>query len=1261
MEFTREQKLAFTSDRHLVISANAGSGKTRILVERFLQILEHDKANSDNPESIIAITFTKKAASEMFARIISSLGKMIKEETDPDKRYRFRRIRSRIFQAKVSTIHSFCSSLLRDYAVEANISPNFQDLSETEKHLLYKDAKFNAIEDILQDDSDLSIEFRDLLNRNKMYLIESVIDVVLNNRYEYMQMKESLGQDGYSIIDAKENKEIILSILSKYKEGIELILFALENIDLEQKSVKKYVNTIQDFQAQILPKAKSILSKYDSNPIEAIRSCFEILNTEEKFGRSYWYKFVGGKVDFSAKDKEILEKTYLLISKDCKAFTNTEANERFAELQRTAYHFVDTLLAIADKEKEDKAVMDFDDLILRAKSLLSDSLIREMAMKKVKHIMVDEFQDTNQLQYDILQDMVPELKDQNSDKEQPNLFIVGDGKQSIYAFRNADVRVFNAAAEKIAQINSRKMAESKLPTALRNFSGEPLEYIGNENNGILSLNASFRLSPVVAAFVNKICGSIMDTKLSQFEVEYEDLVFAKNSTAIKKEILDRFPNYLFDNPNQIFEADPQEHGSVSFVIHKEEKDGGSEEKKESPHKTEATKLIRYIKSKVNGDEPYKVFEDGSFREAKYKDVGILIRSRTNVSELMNACIEEKVPFVLHAGSGLYKLQEVQDMVALLKFLYNPNDDIACIGTLRSPFFKISDKELYNISQTAKNETFWNKAIIYSESDQTTEHFIEVFNYLSKILSVSGRLSPTELLGKLIYDRAYFEKLADDQAIDQIKASVEKFVSHIRAFEEKGFADIHDLVQEINILLEISKDGEASVSSDNAVNIMTTHASKGLEFPIVALYNTNYKQQKSDSVYFSKNFGIAFRDKDVNESTGLLEPIDNIYYLLNREIKKQAEEAEEKRLLYVALTRAKDHLIISANISYTKKDKKVNLTSYAKSIFDVLLSENTTDYSPNKLYQLFYESEISSTHITRQPISFLENNELNNMLLAYHLPIMYEIEQKEGTMESDELKLQEDREESAFIPARYHNEVFSASKIMSYKTDPHDYEMKYLVGMSPKSQHFNPDSDKENDELSGNVLGIYIHEAMAKLNSWWIDGKTDRQKLEEIIKVLLKRQNQYKEENLSKVTDLCIGIVNTDYIRSHSKNLQEAQFELELNIPIEIHYLTGSIDCLIKDENGDLVIWDWKTNKISDYSGIEELSKHYKHQMSIYAYLVYLLCNEQETFKAKLLFTDFAERSENNNWVYSFEWSREEIIAIGEDLDATVAELSKKYY
>ncbi len=1260
MEFTREQKLAFTADRHLVISANAGSGKTRILVERFLQILEHESTLNDNPENIIAITFTKKAASEMFARIISSLGKMIQNEKDPDKRYRFRRIRSRIFQAKVSTIHSFCSSLLRDYAVEADISPNFQELSETDKYILYKDAKFNAIENMIVDETDpKSKDFREFLSRNKMYLIESIIETILANRYEYMQMKELFADDNFNPLTAKENHYLIHSVFAKYRRGINILLNCLESVNSEVLKPKEQ-EQLDHIKALVLP-IEDEINQYDQNPLASLTSSMSMIPMKEKIGRSIWYNFIISKVNISSKDKELVDSTISFIKDNLSSFTNTEANEAFPELQRTIYHFIDSLLEIADREKEEKGMLDFDDLILRAKSLLSDPIIRDMVMANVNHIMVDEFQDTNQLQYDILQDLIPELKDYNSDTESDaNLFIVGDGKQSIYAFRNADVRVFNAASARIAEVNSKKMAEGKLPVNMINFEGTHLDFINNENNGLLSLNASFRLSPVVAAFVNKICGSIMDSSLSEFEVAYEDLVFAKNSSAIKDEIVQRFPHYIFDKPNQIFESDKDRHGSVALVIHKDEKDTEAEEQEESADKLEATKLIRYIKSKIEGNDPYQIFDNGSFRDAKYKDVGILIRSRSKLSELMNACIEEKVPYALHAGSGLYQLQEVQDMIALLKFLYNPNDDIACIGTLRSPFFAISDKELYNISQAEKYDCFWNKAIKYSESEKASEYFAEAFKYIKDILAVSGRLSPTELISKLIYDRAYFEKISNDDAIDQIKASVNKFIAHIRGFEEKGFADIYDLMQELNLLLDISNDGEASVSSENAINIMTFHASKGLEFPVVALFGTNNKTGKPSSVYFNKNFGIAFKDKKVNNNSGLLEQEDNIYTLISKELKNQAEEAEDKRLLYVALTRAKDHLIISANVSYTSK-KQVNLQSFAKSIFNVLFGANTEDYSPEKLYEILYNSEIPQINITRQDISFLESNELNNMLIAYNIPCIYEVEQDEITENEAPDNNTEEREESAFIPASYHNEVFSASKIMSYRTDPADYEMKYLVGLSPKNKYFNPDNDKANDELSGNILGIHIHEAMAQLNSWWQDKQIDKEALESIISVLLKRQNLYNEDNLLKVTEICESIVNTEYIQAHQEQLKDGQFELELNIPVGLHYLTGSIDCLVKDSNGNMIIWDWKTNKIADYNTITSLAEHYKHQMSIYAYLVYLMNKNQETYTAQLLFTDYADRSDNNNWVYSFEWSKEEIIEIGKIMDDTIEELSKKYY
>jgi hypothetical protein len=144
------------------------------------------------------------------------------------------------------------------------------------------------------------------------------------------------------------------------------------------------------------------------------------------------------------------------------------------------------------------------------------------------------------------------------------------------------------------------------------------------------------LSPVVAAFVNKICGGIMDTGISDFEVAYEDLVFGKNSTAIKQEILSQYPHYKFDEPNQIFQADSAGHGSVNFIIHKEEieeKEDDTDEvtdNKTNPYKSEAEKLIKYIKSKVEGDEPYQIFEDNAYRTAKYKACQCLYRKQSTI-------------------------------------------------------------------------------------------------------------------------------------------------------------------------------------------------------------------------------------------------------------------------------------------------------------------------------------------------------------------------------------------------------------------------------------------------------------------------------------------------------------------------------------------------------------------------------------------------------------------------------------------------------
>ena len=433
-----------------------------------------------------------------------------------------------------------------------------------------------------------------------------------------------------------------------------------------------------------------------------------------------------------------------------------EIERELARFGKTILTFFESALNIYEGKKKNEGFIDYEDILLHTKVLLENKDVQKSISDKYKFIMVDEFQDTNEIQYQIFLPILDYLKG-------GKLFIVGDEKQSIYKFRDAEIEIFNLTRSDI-----------------KNSVGE---------SNLLILPDSFRMTPTICAFCNYVFKNLFnEPDESLGEVPATDLVCARVDDKI---------------------------GHVEFLISRED----DESKNDSEAELVAKKILFLIKNS-NYD---------------FKDISILVRKRKYFADLEKVFLKYEIPFTIVGGRGFYQRQTIADVFNYLSFLADENNSSALVGLLRSPFFNISDSKLFEIS-LIKGRSFWRKLNLVKDDEEITK----ICDLLTENISMSSSVSLPDLIYKIITDRNFLSILSSRNDSDQEIANLNKLISIARNFNAVGFRNLYDFLTFIkDSITNLADESQASITSNaNAVQMMTIHQSKGLEFPVVFLFKTD---------------------------------------------------------------------------------------------------------------------------------------------------------------------------------------------------------------------------------------------------------------------------------------------------------------------------------------------------------------------------------------------------------------------------------------
>jgi ATP-dependent helicase/nuclease subunit A len=803
----RQARAALDHSASKCVTAGAGTGKTHVLVQKYLSLLE----SGVGVGNILALTFTEKAAGEMKVRVRQAIAEKEGE--------RWGAVRDEFLWAKVSTFHSFCASVLREFPLEAGVGPSFAVLDEREAFRLREE----AIDDLIHGDP--PAECRDAVIGALLaigaYELKNYLEALYSRRGAAEAFFAALVESEEGVLDAWR------TALERHREAAVAAFF-----DRAAHSIE----TLRDLAARY-PGERDPAGAY----LRAVEPCLAgevavaelaAVHNESRFRRN-----MGQKKNWEGDDLKNLREAYGILRQCLKDHGDacSLALDPTDPFTRATLDFLRDLgvvfkafLDSVEAEKRRMNALDFDDLVNRTHRLFRDreDIVAAHFRSRFRFILVDEFQDTDPIQIAIIHTLLG---------DSANLFVVGDPKQSIYLFREADVTQFG---------HTRDLIE-------RDLGGETV-----------ALDVNFRSTPEVVGFTNAVFSALMAEAGRPWEFLYEPLhAFRRNDA-----------------------------GSVELLLSQKIRD------RATGRRAEAEMAARKIRSLVERGEK-RISHDGEVRPAGYGDVAVLLERRTNLAYYEWALARYGVPYHVHAGLGFYDCQEVYDLYNILRFLANNLDDAALYGVLRSPYFGFSDARLFHIARLPGN-SLWERLQAAAEPAAAT---------LRGWLSLSRRLPPARLLRRIVDESGIFVVFGGTAGGEQAAANVEKLIALARDAE---FSTLPEFVAELGRCIDdAQREGDAPLdfASTDAVSIMTVHAAKGLEFPVVVVPDLAETPRSGGGTIMVEE-GLLLGVSIPNPANDHEREETPILRLLKDEYRQQ-EEAERKRLFYVAVTRAKDHLIL----------------------------------------------------------------------------------------------------------------------------------------------------------------------------------------------------------------------------------------------------------------------------------------------------------------------------------------------------------------
>ena len=812
---------------NVALEASAGTGKTRVLVDRYINLL---RAGVD-PANILAITFTRKAAAEMRDRIVASL--RTAAARGEISAARWRELRDRTADIAISTIDAFCLSLLREFPLEADVDPAFAMADDTEVPRLIEESLDRALRTcrvLARDDENVALVFAQLGNRRA----RSGLAALLNRRVVapavLAKYLASASRELSVETTARRGATALLEIFDGMRGGLQSFV-ATGPSDPGFALLVRHVERLQeascsaaDVQAAFA-RARDYFLTHDGEP----RS--RLLHAKAAFRSEPAWRMHRDLVVAHAPE---IARTLAAHRRDLNVIVSRGVMRMF-KVAETEYR----------RALEAHAVLDFSDVLLRALDLLRQ--MEEFAQSRYRlesryhHVLVDEFQDTSRAQWELISLLVQSWGEgaglAHSGPLPPSIFIVGDRKQSIYSFRDADVSVLQEAARYLGTLRP-------------------------DGDVRRSISRSFRSVPALLAFVNDVFHDVpkVDSRRDAFDYAEED----------------RFP------------VDPLTHDAA----HDEPLGLVLAHTAERAADLAAAEIDRLIATGATVRDR----ESGVRRAVRPGDIAILFRTRESHREFEDALERRGIASYVYKGLGFFDADEIKDILALLAYLAEPDSDPRAAAWLRSRFVKLSDEGLRRLAPHLADAL---RGGDFSLDEHDARALARARVAVAEWLPLVDRIPPAELLDRVLRDAAYAVEVRG-RRMAQARENLKKIRALVRRVQNRGYATLGHLVAHLD-RLAVGDEANAAIDALDAVNLMTVHAAKGLEFPIVfVVHLTRGTASRRDPIRVVSHDDGAAASVAVGDFQSDADEAEEV-----------REREETKRLLYVAVTRARDRLYLGA--------------------------------------------------------------------------------------------------------------------------------------------------------------------------------------------------------------------------------------------------------------------------------------------------------------------------------------------------------------
>lgn len=1046
---TPEQALAInTIKSNVSLLAGAGSGKTYVLMKRFVQILRADL--SVNPTNIVAITFTRKAADEIKGRVRQAVSECVEQAQNDLERLRWQEHLQKVESAPISTIHSLCSRILRDNPVETQLDPEFTILEDFEAQDFFKE----TLQQYLRKNIKENAALRRLV---QTYGVNSFVNQVtaLGDKLSELVREDNLAEP---YLKAKEE---LPALQQKLFAAVREVIEAREALGVKTKG------------RQTLTEAAGLLDEMQKQLLAPEPDC-SLLDAS-------------GVVKVSGK---ALAAELTNLKNLRQELNNVLLNAKGCDLVQDWLAVLQEFYACLSVRKQENNVLFNDDLdLLAIEHLQKNEALRQKYQERYKYIMVDEFQDTNERQRQLIYLLCGNKLDNKN-----NLFIVGDVKQSIYRFRHADVSVFNRVKEDIAQ------------NAGQN----------------LGMKTNFRSTQSIVESCNTAFCQLMDLPKEEICLEHHEGA----NTGGAKVCLLQVP----------YKSKDDELGA-----------------KEDKWQKEAEAIAAYLQQELPKVEP-------QLRPGASK--AILLRAMTHCEILRQTLQGYGINCVVVKGKGFYEQQEVLDILNLLAALHNRYASLELAGALRSNYFGLDDATLTQLFwQTDKDKPLWDvlQAVgsgelqlnLQPEQQALAMHAAE---RLRSLRQAAALMALPELFAQL-WDELKPEFVLSQQENGPSKlANVKKLRRLAQQYCQTKQASLAEWLQNVKDLrASSSKEPAATVQADDALQIMTIHNSKGLEFDLVILPQLD-KSVKGDTAsikYLPGKegeqglLGIKVPDKEMQlQNSGV--------YELAKACDSELEEEESRRLLYVAMTRAQKQLLMVGAVAEEKLPEAVIGLPAAKGWWQQLQA----------VYEADWEKQESSCPWVR-------------LLCADALSPAVEQQGEQEQLALEPLAL-------APLPAyaACGRTCFTASALQTYLHCPRQYYYQQVLAVPELEQTV---AGEQAHELPASVTGSIVHKALELYNGY---------NAEAVFAIALDEFAPGAAATQAK-SMFDAYIVSDLYKALPKKQKRELEFVQPLQQELAAE---GVIDLLAFDEDGNMIIVDYKTGTPPEP---DEVKLGYAYQLALY--------------------------------------------------------------